>query len=153
VRVNPARWMEPSNGTLKLPSGFKRPLVRRSSSPKTSTATWSFGLKIYPAGALTPEYGLGAEAADGGNLEPELEGSDVVVPGVICPSKIAGCKRIASRAGNHGKCTPALKRSKPWLESNRCPNAHLIIIETEEGFVTAVLAAEVVGADIQISGD
>src|SRR5436190_21704534 len=49
----------------------------------------------------------------------------------------------ASAIANHPS-VPARERFKPCLESERGPNAHLIILPTEEIFVAAVLAVQVI---------
>jgi hypothetical protein len=107
---------------------------------------------MYPAGALTPVFGNGAETA-GGNVDAGTEGSDVRELGGTCDNKMPGSKDIASRFGNHRQRAPTRRRFKPSLKSNRRPNADLIIIETERIERTAVLAVQVIGADIEESGD
>src|SRR6478672_8497743 len=49
----------------------------------------------------------------------------------------------ASAIANH-PCVPARKRFKPCLEPDRRPNADLIILPTEEIFVAAALAVQVI---------
>jgi hypothetical protein len=107
---------------------------------------------MYPAGALTPVFGNGAEIA-GGNVDVDTEGCDVTGLGGICDNKMPGSKDIASTIGNHRQRAPTRRRFKPSLKSNRRPNADLIIIETENIERTAVLAVQVIGADTEMSVD
>ncbi len=50
-------------------------------------------------------------------------------------------------------CVAAPKRFKPCLEPDRRPDAHLIILPTEEIFVAAVLAVQVIHPGAQPPGN
>jgi hypothetical protein len=58
----------------------------------------------------------------------------------------------ASAIANHPSI-PARKRFKPCLKPDRRPNADLIILPTEEIFVAAVLAVQVIYPRAQPSGN
>ena len=107
---------------------------------------------MYPAGALTPLFGIGTETA-GGNVDVGAEGCDVTGPGGICDNKRSGSKEIASTIGNHRQCALDWRRFKPSLKSNCSPNADLIIIKTENSDRAVVPAVEVIDAGTEVSGD
>ena len=107
---------------------------------------------MYPAGALTPVFGNGAELT-GGNVDVDTEGCDVTGPREVCANTRPGSNENATAAINRRQRAPTRKRFKPSLKSNRRPNADLIIIETEKIERTAVLAVQVIGADTEMSVD
>ena len=94
-------------------------------------------------------FGNGAETA-GVNADIGTEGCDVTGPEGICANR-PGSNENASAAINRRQRAPTRRRFKPSLKSNRCPNADLIIIETERIQSTAVLAVQVIGADTGMS--
>ena len=96
--------------------------------------------------------GNGAETA-GVNVDVATEGCDVTGPEGICANTRPGSNENATAAVNRRQRAPTRRRFKPSLKSNRCPNADLIIIETERIQSTAVLAVQVIGADTEKSVD
>ena len=96
--------------------------------------------------------GNGAETA-GVNVDVATEGCDGTRPEGICANTSLGSNENATAAINRRQRAPTRMRFKPSLKSNRRPNADLIIIETVKIFRTAVLAAQVIGADTEKSVD
>src|SRR5213076_114344 len=93
---------------------------------------------------------VGAEAAAGG--VEVAAGRDAAAPGTIWASRNSGSNDSASAIANHPS-VPARKRFKPSLKPDRSPDAHLIIIETEEILVAAVLAVQVINPGAQPPGN
>src|SRR6266478_6456304 len=80
-------------------------------------------------------------------------GWDEDVPGMVWASRISGNNDNASAIANHRPRLPVRKRFKPYLKPERRPNAHLIIFETEEIVVAAVLAVQVIYPGAQPPGN
>ena len=67
---------------------------------------------------------------------------DPAVPGMVWANMNPGNDNASAIAND--PFVPARKRFKPCLEPERRPNADLIILPTEEIFVAAALAVEVI---------
>ena len=72
----------------------------------------------------------------------DVEGWDAAVPGMVWPNANPASDNTSAIADH--ACIQAPKRFNPSLESNRRPHADLIILPTEEIFVAAVLAVQVI---------
>ena len=82
-----------------------------------------------------------------GVLEIDVPGRDnPLVVGAIWADRKPGSNPNATTIGKHHRGIPVRKRLNPFLKPDRRPNAHLIIIETEEIDITAVLAIEIIDA-------
>jgi hypothetical protein len=83
---------------------------------------------------------VGAEAA--ARDEEAAAGWDAADPGMVWANMNPDSDN-ASAIANHPS-VPARKRFKPCLKPECCPNADLIILPTEEIFVGAALAVQVI---------
>ena len=92
---------------------------------------------------------MGAEAA-ARDVEVAA-GWDAAVPGMVWANMNPGSDN-ASAIANHPS-VPAPKGFKPCLKPDRRPNADLIILPTEEIFVAAVLAVQVIYPGAQPPGN
>ena len=78
---------------------------------------------------------------------------DAPVSGAICASKRFGSNEDASATARHLRQALAGRQLRPWLKSNRSPNANLIIIEAKEIDIADILAMEVIDPGTQEPGD
>jgi len=65
---------------------------------------------------------------------------------MVWADRNCGSNAKASASANHSPRVPAGKGLKSCLEPERSPDAHLIVIPTEEVVVTGVLAMEVINS-------
>ena len=96
-----------------------------STTFRSNMLAGTFGIGDFAAAA-----GKGAEAP--GDVATDPVERDAPVPGMTCANRNSGINASAIAIASHRPPLPAPKRFKPCLKPERSPNAHLIIIETEE---------------------